>query len=122
MTDILNEIFERELQQAKCACCVSPGGSEVCCVDPVNKVVYVGEALSPASRAIVGLHELGHMATLQHYYMLQPTPATSYAAELSAWAWAESRIAHVPEAIPLLYAWRSFALLTYYYVPGGTTQ
>lgn len=89
--------FYRELQAAGVALCVRPGGFHECGADRVSRVVYLGaDATSDATEAaIVGLHELGHIATDSCSFfssLLYGSELANYSNELAAWAWASDHI------------------------------
>ena len=97
---------------------VKGGGVEACAANTKTRVIFLGSRLKNADvAAIVGLHELGHIATLNNkgiYHLLGPrTPQAVYAVELMAWVWAEQ---HVPlEHKALFEEIKTSTMETYFY-------
>ena len=100
-TSTPDEVFARELTRLGYTVAPMAGVQGGC--DFLHRIIYIGEGVPAVTRAIVGLHELGHAHTAE-----PPSPETAllallgreteathavrYANELAAWAWAETKM------------------------------
>jgi hypothetical protein len=95
------EVFDREVARMGYTVARCEGVQGGC--DLANRIIYIGDDVPPATRAIVGLHELGHAHTSEPKtaeaallellgFVSEEAHAVRYASELAAWAWAETKM------------------------------